>query len=86
MRVAKKIMALAMIAGISVLASTSASARGWWNSDNDYWDGWGYPGYGWDGYPGYGWGRYPSRIEIYTQSEGAGESRGARSPQSYSVE
>jgi hypothetical protein len=69
MRVGTKILTLAVIAGTSVLVSNSARASGWWNSDNDYRDRWGYPGYGWDGYPGnygwrggypgYGWGGYP---------------------------
>jgi hypothetical protein len=41
MRVETKILTLALITGISVLVSTSALASGWWNSDNDYRDGWG---------------------------------------------
>ena len=62
MKVATKILTLAVITGTSIMVSTSASA--WWNSDrDDYWGGgpWGYPGYGrWGGYPGYcGWGGYP---------------------------
>ena len=61
MKVATKILALAIITGTLGLTSTGASA--WWNDDNDYWGGgpWGHPGYGgWGGYPGYGgWGGYP---------------------------
>lgn len=68
MKVKTKILTSVVITGISVLVSTGASAGGWWDSDDDYWDRWGYPGYGWDGYPGYygrggypgyGWGGYP---------------------------
>ena len=59
MKVSMKSMALAVIAGSSLLVSTAGNA--WWDDDNDYWDGpWGYPGYGWGGYPGYGgYGGYP---------------------------
>ncbi|MEN8132860.1 MAG: hypothetical protein ABFS45_22310 [Pseudomonadota bacterium] len=66
MKVATKILGLAVITGTLVLVSTSANA--WWNDDDDYWGGpwgnrgWGgYPGYGgYGGYPGYGgYGGYP---------------------------
>mgnify|MGYP001815994419 CR=1 FL=1 len=83
MKVATKILALAIITGTTALTSTSASA--WWNDDDDYWGGgpWGYPGYGgWGGYPGYGgyggypgYGGYTPRVEIYTQPQGSGSSR-----------
>jgi hypothetical protein len=85
MRLATKILTLAVITGTTALISTSASA--WWSSDNDdYWGGgpWGYPGYGgWGGYPGYGgWGGYPgyggwqqSPRVIYTQPPESGSSQ-----------
>lgn len=61
MKAVTRTLAVSLIAGASLLASTGAGA--WWSSnhDDDYWDGpWGYPGYGWGGYPGYGgWGGYP---------------------------
>jgi hypothetical protein len=66
MKVASKILTLAVIAGTSIMVSTSASA--WWNSDrDDYWGGgpWGYPGYGWQQAP---------RI-IITQPQDSGSSQ-----------
>lgn len=79
MRLATKILTLAVITGTTTLISTSASA--WWSSDNDdYWGGgpWGYPGYGrWGGYPGYGgWGGWqqPPTV-IYTQPRESGSTQ-----------
>jgi hypothetical protein len=95
MRTDAKILILSVVTAITILITTGASARGWWNSDNDYWDGWGYPGYdwagypgngwggypgyGWGGYPGYGWGRPPSRIVIYTEPRQSESSQGTAS-------